>query len=219
MDDKTIKEISDVITAEVMKQVQANLSAMKPHIIEEITNNVLSKINFNNNSNNSINTNPTNVNNQQQLNHDSPRWGTPNLSDEQRNKILTLCQETNKKIPNMVDNEKILSITTIEYIINSKNFLIQNGWIYYIKKVPVKTYYSYEEQYRLFRVRTNGIKNTKLTDEEILYLDDYELKKFCNKHAEFYIEGTVLHYTTKERLPRTIDISKNDNNGRVLKKK
>ena len=30
MDNRTIKEICDVVTAEVMKQVRQNLSAMKP---------------------------------------------------------------------------------------------------------------------------------------------------------------------------------------------
>lgn len=40
MDDKTIKEICDVVTEEVMKQVRKNLSAMKPDIIEQIKNSV-----------------------------------------------------------------------------------------------------------------------------------------------------------------------------------
>lgn len=40
MDDKTIKEICDVVTEEVMKQVRNNLSAMKPDIIEQIKNSV-----------------------------------------------------------------------------------------------------------------------------------------------------------------------------------
>ncbi|MBR1432094.1 hypothetical protein [Ruminococcus sp.] len=40
MDDKTIKEICDVVTAEVMKQIRKNLSAMKPDIIEQIKNSV-----------------------------------------------------------------------------------------------------------------------------------------------------------------------------------
>lgn len=59
MDNSTIKEICDIVTAEVMKQVHANLSTMKQDVIEEITKNVLDQ----KTSGYSLNNRLTNINN------------------------------------------------------------------------------------------------------------------------------------------------------------
>lgn len=37
MDNGTIKEICDVVTSEVMKQLQSNLSDMKPELLRTVT--------------------------------------------------------------------------------------------------------------------------------------------------------------------------------------
>lgn len=189
-----------------MKQVQANLATMKPQIIEEITNNVLSKINFNNNSNNSINTNPTNVNNQQHSNKVIPIWGTTDFSDEQKEKILKLCKQTNDNNPNAVDNISVLSAYIMEKIIsqpfpnsNIWNFLIKDNWIYYIKPFARDLI---RIGYGLFRIHINGTNNEMISDENVL----------CGpwgkpEIAEFYIKNEILHFTNYDYLPRIINLN------------
>ena len=44
MDEKIIREISDVVTAEVIEKVRGNLSEMKPELIKEICQTVLSQV-------------------------------------------------------------------------------------------------------------------------------------------------------------------------------
>ena len=45
MESSTIKEICDVVSTDVMKDVRTNLSEMKPHLIKEITEAVVIAIN------------------------------------------------------------------------------------------------------------------------------------------------------------------------------
>lgn len=206
MEDKTIKEICDVVTAEVMKQVQANLATMKPQIIEEITNKVLSKINSNNNSTNPINTNTINTNPQQHSNKVIPRWGTTDFSDEQKEKILKLCKKTNDNNPNAVDNISVLSAYIMEKIIshpfsnsNIWNFLIKDNWIYYIK--PLDRHQIFIGN-GLFRVHINGTHNEMISDENVLS-GPWGKPEI----AEFYIKNDILHFTTYDYLPRIINLN------------
>lgn len=201
MDDKTIKEISDVITAEVMKQVQANLSAMKPHIIEEIKNSVLSEINNPTSRGSDTPSKDEEKYEERFSSRLTQRWGTPDLDYDAKNKILLSCKEVNNLNPNAVDNSSILSVGYMDDIINGDDFLIKDGWIYYITTKIHK-----HGKGLLFRVRLNGTGNIKISKEVVLTYDKIRIWGKHYKYAEFYIEDTTLHYTNDAGLPRTLDI-------------
>ncbi|MBR1432095.1 hypothetical protein [Ruminococcus sp.] len=191
MDDKTIKEISDVITAEVMKQVQANLSEMKPKIIEEITNNVLNVINANNNQRTVAASSNSTSNNKQQ------RWGTPNFSDEQLNKILNSCKE--------IADDKHISRAYMGRTLEKESFVINGDWIYYIQSFSEFGGYGY-----LYKVKTNGTYHSRIIEESVRPFPK-------DKYDEFYIENNLLHYVDTRGEPHAIDISTITGNNNIKK--
>lgn len=207
MDNNTIKEISDVISDNLMNQIRHNLSEIKPELINEITETVrksistqlddlearISKLESNTTEEiKTVNFNKpkTNLNNSDTILY-SPQWGSSPLSDEQIAKIINKCVEVNKRKPSAVDNKKILTPSKMDEILkNPKNFVIGNGWIYYI------VHYSYSAS--LYKVKLNGTENQWIPDIKLTCHPEY--------FDEFYLEGNDLHYTTNDGLPRVIDV-------------
>ena len=153
MDDKTIKEICDVVTEEVMKQVRKNLSAMKPDIIEQIKNSVKK----------------TAIQETQRIT-DSKYNKIDNRISQLEATIAKLTAEPAKpqqpkaeRIPTKaVDGINTLSPSQIDEILSFPAYYREaNGWIYYIKVNP-DGYGGY-----LFKVKPDGTQNQKIFNEQI----------------------------------------------------
>ena len=143
MDDKTIKEICDVVTEEVVKQVQSNLSAMKPQIIEEIKQSVIQETKRMIDSRLDENDNRI-----AQIEYRIA--GLANKSHESQQPIV----ENN--LTTVVDGINTLSPSQIEEILSFSELSVEKrGWIYYIKPID-------QFDGELYKVKIDGSNNQKI---------------------------------------------------------
>lgn len=152
MDNGTIKEICDVVTAEVMKQVSKNLSAIKPELIEQIKNSAQKAA----------------VQEAQRIidskyNKHEKRIAQLEETIAQLTAKQTEPEQTKaERIPaKAVDGINTLSPTQIEDILSYTELYHEyKGWIYYIKKIARYTG-------ELYKVKTDGTQNQKIFSGQV----------------------------------------------------
>ena len=152
MDNGTIKEICDVVTAEVIKQVRQNLSTMKPELIQSITEestkramNQVKKL-IHESTNDEIN----------QLRKKNTSLEQMYARLEQRITKLESMSSTSVSSPQTKSESSSYSALSEGEMrnIRSHGFKV-NDWIYYANKSNGNF---------LYKVRTDGTGNTQLSD-------------------------------------------------------
>lgn len=155
MDNGTIKEICDVVTSKVMKQVQSNLSDMKPELLRTVTETATRKA----------------------VEAATKAVDARCITLEQRiaqleAKISKLTatppapiQPKPERIPaRAVDGVTTLSAAQIDDILSFPNYCHEaNGWIYYIKVIK-QGYGGYGE---LYKVRPDGTQNQRIFNGKV----------------------------------------------------
>lgn len=186
MDNGTIKEICDVVTSEVMKQVQSNLSDMKPELLRTVTETATRKA----------------VEAATQA--DDARCRTLEqritLLETKISKLTATppapAQPNAERIPaRAVDGVTTLSSAQIEEILSYSELSIQrDGWIYYYKIHNGE--YSSDSYAEIFKVRFDGTQNQKIFNGKAHYLYTHYFKLW----------GNMLHFMDIEGQKRAIRI-------------
>lgn len=155
MDKGTIKEICDVVTSEVMKRVQSNLSDMKPELVRSVTEAASRKA----------------IEAATQVADVKCRTYEERITQlEAKIAKLTLAtpppaQPKAERISaKAIDGVTTLSTSQIDDILSFPNYCREaNEWIYYIKVVK-QGYDGYGE---LYKVRLDGTMNQKIFEGKV----------------------------------------------------
>ena len=207
MDNGTIKEICDVVTREVMKQVQSNLSDMKPELIRSVTEAAARQ---------AVAAAEQSADNrckrleQRIAQLESAFQSVKSRCDglekhaellESRIAKLTAtppvpAQPKAERIPaRAVDGVTTLSSAQIEEILSYSKLSIQkDGWIYYYKIHNGE--YSSDSYAEIFKVRSDGTQNQKIFNGKAHYLYTHY----------FELSGNMLHFMDSEGQERAIRI-------------
>jgi len=183
MDNSTIKEISDVVTKEVMKQVQSNLSDMKPELLRTVTEAAARK---------AIEATDAKYRGLEEriVQLEAELKKRPAVSP-------ALAQpEAERTSAKAVDGINTLSMEQIDDILSFPNFCREaNGWIYYIKIIGD----GYDEYGELYKVRPDGTENQKIFNGKVSPNEMYA------KH-DFKVSGGKLSFIDEENRDRVIRV-------------
>lgn len=145
MDNNTIKEICDVVTEEVMKQIRQELSAMKPELIQAITEASTAKA------------------------IEAIRK-TENIAES--NQLQQKNDEPEKRISqhvppaSAIGDINTLSAAEIDDIFSYTNRCCKaNGWLYYIKITKGENIHGKIGE--LYKVRPDGTENQKIFADKV----------------------------------------------------
>lgn len=159
----TIKEICDVVTSEVIKQVQQNLSQMKPDLIKVVTEASVAR-------------STEAVKKLVDAEYSVAFHKLQNKNADLENRLALLeakimnqtvspnsdfAEKPDRIKAKAVDGINTLSAEKIDDILSFPNFCREaNGWIYYIKVIKCK--YSSDNYGFLYKVRPDGTENQKI---------------------------------------------------------
>lgn len=193
MDNGTIKEICDVVTSEVMKQVQSNLSDMKPELIRSVTEAAARQAAA------------------------TAEQSAENRCRRLEQRIAQLeatisklsatppapAQPKAERLPaRAVDGVTTLSAAQIDNILSFPDYYREaNGWIYYIK-VLKQGYGGYGE---LYKVRPDGTQNQKISSERVSTSSTDTDRSFSSLGA-FDVKGDKLQFIDANRNKRVIRV-------------
>lgn len=208
MDNGTIKEICDVVTSEVMKQVQSNLSDMKPELIRSVTETAARQA--------AATAEQSAENRCRRLEQriaqlESAFQSVKSRCDgfEKHAELLesriakltatppTPVQPKAERIPaRAVDGITTLSTAQIDDILSFPNFCREkNGWIYYIKVVK-EGGYKYGE---LYKVKPDGTQNQRIFDGRVSASE-------TDAKYDFSVSGDRLKFTDFDYRERVIRV-------------
>ena len=214
MDNGTIKEICDVVTSEVMKQVQSNLSDMKPELIRSVTEAAARQA--------AAAAEQSAENRCRRLEQriaqlESAFQSVKSRCDglEKHAELLesriakltatppTPVQPKAERIPaRAVDGITTLSAAQIDDILSYPCFYREaNGWIYYIK-VLEQGYSGYGE---LYKVKPDGTQNQKISSERVSTSSTDTDPIFASMGA-FHIIGDKLQFKDTNGNKRVIRV-------------
>lgn len=195
IDNNTIKEICDVVTEEVMKRIRQELSAMKPELIQAITDASTAK------ATEAIRKtvdaqNSTAIRQFQQKIEILERRISqlemkitklsapqPTVSTEKPTITATKAVITAKAVGRI----NTLSATQVNDILSYPNLYCEaNGWIYYIKKGIFAG--------ELYKVRLNGKENQKI------------FKGKVSANDTLFLNGNILSFMDSNFQPRRIKV-------------
>lgn len=208
MDNGAIKEICDVVTSEVMKQVQSNLSDMKPELIRSVTEAATRQAVA---AAEQSSDNRCKRLEQRIAQLESAFQSVKSRCDglEKHAELLesriakltatppTPVQPKVERIPaRAVDGITTLSTAQIDDILSFPNFCREsNGWIYYIK-IVVEGYDGYGQ---LFKVRPDGTQNQRIFNGKV---SNNEL----DAKYEFSVSGDRLKFKDIDDRDRVIRV-------------
>lgn len=196
MDNNTIKEICDVVTDEVIKQVQQKLSEMKPDLIKTITEASVA---------NAVEIIRKNID----VQNDTTIYQIQQKNAELEKRIVQLETQIKKSsapqtsttkptriTPTAVDDINTLSAKQIDNILSFPDLhIIGNGWIYYYKIIAT----DYDEWGEIYKVRPNGTENQKIFNGKA---SGYE-----NDIGEYFnLKGNKLFFEDNEGNRRVIEV-------------
>ena len=205
MDKDTIKELCDLITAEVMKQVRMEISEMTPSLIDSITNTAASRATQAAKDSLNATSNPTLARLHDQiaalerrnakLSSDlaklstTPQQSSPSFGSVQR-PAATAVGGVNTLSPAELEDIRSYSHTHIE----------TSQWIYYCKivrkpKPGFEWANSFDEWGELYKVRPNGTENQKIFSGKVYIWPLWESLK---------LKGNRLCFTDIDRRERSI---------------
>lgn len=209
MDNGTIKEICDVVTSEVMKQVQSNLSDMKPELIRSVTEAAARQA--------AATAEQSAENRCRRLEQriaqlESAFQSVKSRCDglEKHAELLesriakltatppTPVQPKAERIPaRAVDGITTLSTAQIDDILSFPNFCREaNGWIYYIKIIKNDYFGGYGE---LFKVRPDGTQNQRIFDGKVSNSE-------IDAEYDFSVSGDRLKFKDADGRDRVIRV-------------
>lgn len=196
MDNNTIKEICDVVTDEVIKQVQQKLSEMKPDLIKTITEASVA---------NAVEIIRKNID----VQNDTTIYQIQQKNAELEKRIVQLETQIKKSsapqtsttkptriTPTAVDDINTLSAKQIDNILSFPDLhIIGNGWIYYYKIIAT----DYDEWEEIYKVRPDGTENQKIFNGKA---SGYE-----NDIGEYFnLKGNKLFFEDNEGNRRVIEV-------------
>lgn len=196
MDNNTIKEICDVVTDEVIKQVQQKLSEMKPDLIKTITEASVA---------NAVEIIRKNID----VQNDTTIYQIQQKNAELEKRIVQLETQIKKSsapqtsttkptriTPTAVDDINTLSAKQIDNILSFPDLhIIGNGWIYYYKIIAT----DYDEWGEIYKVRPDGTENQKIFNGKA---SGYE-----NDIGEYFnLKGNKLFFEDNEGNRRVIEV-------------
>lgn len=185
MDNNTIKEICDVVTDEVIKQVQQKLSEMKPDLIKTITEASVA---------NAVEIIRKNID----VQNDTTIYQIQQKNAELEKRIVQLETQIKKSsapqtsttkptriTPTAVDDINTLSAKQIDNILSFPDLhIIGNGWIYYYKIIAT----DYDEWGEIYKVRPDGTENQKIFNGKASGYENYIGEYFNLKGNKLFFE-------------------------------
>ena len=188
MDNRTIKEICDVVTAEVMKQVRQNLSAMKPELIQSITTASAEK---------AVETVRNSMNTNDKTDYSKLIQRILDLElqvDRLEKKISNLSAQNPKNSPASVKAQRVtatevdgintLSSEQMEDILSYPTLCVKDhDWIFYVN-----------HRGELFKVKIDGTQNQKI------------FKGKVNRNLTIHLTGNELSFHDTDLMRRSIKV-------------
>lgn len=212
MDNGTIKEICDVVTSEVMKQVQSNLSDMKPELIRSVTEAAARQ---------AVATAEQSAENrcrrleQRIAQLESAFQSVKSRCDglekhaellESRIAKLTAAppapvQPKAERIPaRAVDGITTLSAAQIDKILSFPDYCREaNGWIYYIKIIEKGYGLPYQGYGELYKVKPDGTQNQRIFNGRVSIFD-------VDVQCYFSVSGDRLKFKDADDMVRAIRV-------------